>query len=201
MDREIYVDQENGKENEDGEHLEINDIKLKDVNKIDDLKAFLAQELTKINEQEEQEAMKSLDTLTNELISANEFTAAPNWINYLISVSIGCEAIPIGYCLVIGPVFIMTKFKDQNTKDIGLLYGTGTLIAGIGALLQKQLNDKVGHNIKNVKMRSPYDSILLIFLLGVLTFVLGFAPFNLFVVTIITMFILNDNATLQLYRI
>lgn len=53
-----------------------------------------------------------LSDLTNELIQINEHNAQPNWINYLICMTVGVEAIPIGYLVVIGPVFILTKFAD-----------------------------------------------------------------------------------------
>ena len=58
----------------------------------------------------------------------------PNWINYLLAFSIGFESIPIGYCLAIGPVFILTKF-NKGPVVIGILYGLGAGLAGVGSVI------------------------------------------------------------------
>jgi len=55
-----------------------------------------------------------------------------SWLAYIIAVSIGMEAVTIGYNLSVGPLFLLEEF-DQDVTIIGILFAagatTGTLLA------------------------------------------------------------------------
>ena len=65
--------------------------------------------------------------ILKEFIHFYEQKVPANWVNYLITITIGLEAISIGYFLSIGPLYIITQFK-VSASFVGAI---GALSAGI----------------------------------------------------------------------
>lgn len=99
------------------------------------LSKLIAEKLAHINDMEDEEGKAELLELTNGLMGAHELNLKPNWINFLISASVGFEAIPIGYVLVIGPIFILQRFEGLDSTVVGILYGSGTALATVICML------------------------------------------------------------------
>ena len=56
----------------------------------------------------ESEGDKHGKQFVKEFIHFSEQEVPPNWVSYLITLTLGLEAITIGYALSIGPLYIIT---------------------------------------------------------------------------------------------
>eukprot|EP00961_Rhodomonas_salina_P032936 443554-Rhodomonas_salina.1 len=121
--------------------------------------------------------------------SGDEFHAT--WVNYLIAVTMGVEAIVIGYNLSIGPIFVLNEFK-QNTTTIGILFAAGAA-SGTVAAVTFTLTD-AGERIMRRLLPSPWD--IYVPMAGIATAVLVAAVpvFEVHVLGLILIMAFNDLA-------
>jgi len=98
------------------------------------------------------------DRLSDMLLTTNEeYSTAdipPTWVNWLLCMSFGIEALTIGYNLSIGPIFILNQF-GKPVGTIGVLFAVGAAsgsIAAIGATCTE-----AGRNLMYKIAASPFD--------------------------------------------
>ena len=78
----------------------------------------------------------------------------PTWVNYLVCVSFGIEALTIGYNLSIGPIFILNQFQ-KGTGIIGLLFAVGAASGTVVAV--GTTCTEVGRNLMLKIASPPFD--------------------------------------------
>jgi hypothetical protein len=163
----------------------------------------LIDKIVRINEMPEEQALEQFEVLTASLMNSDA-DLKPNWINFMISISVGFEAVPVGCCLVVGPLFIQTKFLALDTTIIGALYGGGTSAAAVLCMLHTYCRRKMKftNRFERFNIYSPYNIIAFIIMIGLTALVICYAssPFILGL-AIINLFFWNDLATIKLNKL
>ena len=117
------------------------------------------------------------------------------WVNWLLCMTFGIEALTIGYNLSIGPIFILNQF-NQGTGVIGLLFavgGTAGAIAAIGVTCTE-----FGSNAMKKIASPPFDLCIAMFGIGVAVLVAATPSFPVHVIGLISLMCFNDlGATLM----
>lgn len=142
------------------------------------------------------ERRKSIDLLldtTNEKYSTCKIP--PTWMNWLLCVSFGIEALTIGYNLSIGPIFVMDEFQ-KNTGMIGVLFAVG---AASGTFVAIGITcTSFGKKFISKFASSPFDLCFAMFGIAVGVFVAAVPTFPVHVIGLVLLMSFNDlGATLM----
>ena len=87
---------------------------------------------------------------------ANYTTSAMpvTWVNWLMCISFGIEALTIGYNLSIGPIFMLDEFNKQ-TGIIGIMFAVGAASGTVVAI--SVTCTSFGRNMLKKIAASPFD--------------------------------------------
>jgi len=117
------------------------------------------------------------------------------WVNYLVCVSFGIEALTIGYNLSIGPIFILNQFQ-KGTGVIGILFAVG---AASGTVVAVGITcTEVGRNLMLKIASAPFDLCFAMGGIAVGVFVAAVPNFEVHVCGLVLLMAFNDlGATLM----
>lgn len=132
--------------------------------------------------------ISSLLTSINAEYNTNEDICA-TWVNWLICMSFGVEAITIGYNLIIGPIFLLTQF-EQDTGVIGVLFAVGHAFGTIVAIGATCTN--IGSSAMKKIAMAPFDLCFAMFGIAIGVFVAAVPIFPVHVVGLILLMSFND---------
>jgi len=119
----------------------------------------------------------------------------PTWINWLICLSFGVEALTIGFNLSVGPIFILQTF-DKDTGIIGVLFAVG---AASGSFVAIGVTcTSFGNKLMRRIVLPPFDICFAMCGIGVGVLVAAIPNFPGHVVGLILLMCFNDlGATLM----
>jgi len=132
--------------------------------------------------------ISSLLMVTNAEYNNNANIPA-TWINWLICITFGIEALAIGYKQSIGPIFILNQF-EQDTGVIGVIFAIGAA-AGTCVAIGVTCTD-IGSSIMKKIATAPFDLCFAMFGIGIGVLIATVPSFPLHVVSIILLMCFND---------
>ena len=139
---------------------------------------------------------RSLDSLIMSINRTYNVSDIPaTWVNWLLCMTFGIEALTIGYNLSIGPIFILNQF-NQGTGVIGLLFAVGGAAGAIAAT--GVTCTEFGSNAMNKIASAPFNLCIAMFGIGVAVLVAAIPSFPVHVIGLISLMCFNDlGATLM----
>jgi len=146
--------------------------------------------------EEEQEELDILSTL-HKFADAQYSTAdlPPTWVNWLLCITFGIEALTIGTNLSIGPLFLLNEF-NQGTGMIGVLFAVGAA-SGTSVAIGVTCT-KFGNKALKKIASSPFDLCFAMGGIAVGILVAAIPNFVLHVIGLILLMCFNDlGATLM----
>ena len=120
---------------------------------------------------------------------------ATTWINWIMCISFGIEALTIGYNLSIGPIFLLDEFNKQ-TSIIGIMFAVGAA-SGTFAAVSVTCTD-VGRDMLKKIATSPFDICFAMLGIGCGVLVAAIPSFPAHVAGVVLLMCFNDlGATLM----
>ena len=120
---------------------------------------------------------------------------ASTWINWMVCISFGIEALTIGYNLSIGPIFLLGEFNRQ-TSIIGIMFAVGAA-SGTFAAVSVTCTDEGRKMLKKIA-DSPFDICLAMLGIGTGVVVAAIPSFPVHVAGVVLLMCFNDlGATLM----
>lgn len=120
---------------------------------------------------------------------------ATTWINWIVCISFGIEALTIGYNLSIGPIFLLDEFNKQ-TSIIGIMFAVGAA-SGTFAAVSVTCTDCGKDMLKKIAM-SPFDICFAMLGIGIGVLVAAVPSFPVNVHGVVILMCFNDlGATLM----
>ena len=114
-----------------------------------------------------------------------------SFLNYVIALSIGTEAITIGYNLSIGPIFILSEF-NQPVSTIGILFAVGAASGTLAAMSATMT--PLGQRLMHAHMPMPYNVYVSMAGIGVAALVAAVPSFGVHVAGLLLLMAANDFA-------
>ena len=98
---------------------------------------------------------KTLDELIKNINKNHHTSKLPaTWVNWLLCLTFGIQALTIGFAYGIGPIYLKTEFGTE-TGEIGLLFSLGTMFGSISAIFFTCT--KSGNKLLRSVIQSPFD--------------------------------------------
>ena len=120
---------------------------------------------------------------------------ATTWINWIVCISFGIEALTIGYNLSIGPIFLLDEFNKQ-TSIIGIMFAVGAA-SGTFAAVSVTCTD-LGKDVLKKIATSPFDICFAMLGIGIGVLVAAVPSFPVHVLGVVILMCFNDlGATLM----
>lgn len=120
---------------------------------------------------------------------------ATTWINWIVCISFGIEALTIGYNLSIGPIFLLDEFNKQ-TSIIGIMFAVGAA-SGTFTAVSVTCTD-IGKDVLKKIATSPFDVCFAMLGIGVGVLVAAVPSFPVHVLGVVILMCFNDlGATLM----
>ena len=120
---------------------------------------------------------------------------ATTWINWIVCISFGIEALTIGYNLSIGPIFLLDEFNKQ-TSIIGIMFAVGAA-SGTFAAVSVTCTD-LGKDVLKKIATSPFDICFAMLGIGIGVLVAAVPRFPVHVLGVVILMCFNDlGATLM----
>lgn len=120
---------------------------------------------------------------------------ATTWINWIMCMSFGIEALTIGYNLSIGPIFLLDEFNKQ-TSIIGIMFAVGAA-SGTFAAVSVTCTEGGRNTLKKIAS-SPYDICFAMLGIGCGVLVAAIPSFPAHVAGVVLLMCFNDlGATLM----
>jgi len=120
---------------------------------------------------------------------------ATTWINWIVCISFGIEALTIGYNLSIGPIFLLDEFNKQ-TSIIGIMFAVGAA-SGTFAAVSVTCTD-LGKDVLKKIATSPFDVCFAMLGIGIGVLVAAVPSFPVHVLGVVILMCFNDlGATLM----
>jgi len=120
---------------------------------------------------------------------------ATTWINWIVCISFGIEALTIGYNLSIGPIFLLDEFNKQ-TSIIGIMFAVGAA-SGTFAAVSVTCTD-LGKDVLKKIATSPFDVCFAMLGIGLGVLVAAVPSFPVHVLGVVILMCFNDlGATLM----
>jgi len=144
--------------------------------------------------------LKRGTTLTRAVNKANanfdtDEEIAATWINWIMVLSFGIEALTIGYNLSIGPIFLLDEF-DKQTGIIGIMFAVGAASGTIAAVGVTCTN--IGRRLLRKIATSPFDICFAMLGIGIGVLVAAVPTFPVHVAGVVLLMCFNDlGATLM----
>jgi len=138
--------------------------------------------------------------LTRTVIEANskfdtDTEIATTWINWIVCISFGIEALTIGYNLSIGPIFLLDEFNKQ-TSIIGIMFAVGAA-SGTFAAVSVTCTD-LGKDVLKKIATSPFDVCFAMLGIGLGVLVAAVPSFPVHILGVVILMCFNDlGATLM----
>eukprot|EP00956_Cyclotella_meneghiniana_P002780 scaffold3275_cov70-Cyclotella_meneghiniana.AAC.7 len=144
--------------------------------------------------------IRTLSILTKMVNDANakfdkDKAIAATWVNWIMCISFGIEALTIGYNLSIGPIFMLNQFNRQ-TSIIGIMFAVGSA-SGTLAAVSVTCTDTGRKRLKKIA-DSPFDICFAMLGIGTGVLVAAIPSFPVHVAGVILLMCFNDlGATLM----
>ena len=144
--------------------------------------------------------IRSISILTKTVNEANskfdkDKAIAATWINWIMCISFGIEALTIGYNLSIGPIFLLNEFNRQ-TSIIGIMFAVGAA-SGTFAAVSVTCTDTGRRMLKKIA-NSPFDICFAMLGIGTGVLVAAIPSFPVHVAGVVLLMCFNDlGATLM----
>ena len=120
---------------------------------------------------------------------------ATTWINWIMCMSFGIEALTIGYNLSIGPIFLLDEF-NKETGIIGIMFAVGAASGTVAAV--SVTCTKFGRNTLKKIASSPFDICFAMLGIGTGVLVAAIPVFGAHVTGVVLLMCFNDlGATLM----
>jgi len=120
---------------------------------------------------------------------------ATTWINWIVCISFGIEALTIGYNLSIGPIFLLDEFNKQ-TSIIGIMFAVGAASGTFAAVSVTCID--IGKDVLKKIATSPFDVCFAMLGIGIGVLVAAVPSFPVHVLGVVILMCFNDlGATLM----
>ena len=113
----------------------------------------------------------------------------PSWVNWLLCVTFGVEALTIGYTLGIGPIFILTEF-NKGKDVIGVFFSIGAAFGSISAILVTCTS--FGSSLLRRLAAPPFDLCFAMGGIAISVFIACVPTFAVHVIGLIALMCFND---------
>lgn len=131
---------------------------------------------------------------SNATYDTNENIAA-TWVNWIMCISFGVEALTIGYNLSIGPIFLLDEF-NKETGIIGIMFAVGAASGTVAAV--SVTCTEFGRNTLKKIASSPFDICFAMLGIGTGVLVAAIPVFGAHVTGVVLLMCFNDlGATLM----
>ena len=121
----------------------------------------------------------------------------PNWVNYLVTTTLGTVAITIGYVVSIGPLYIMTQF-NVSSAYVGSLFAISTLVSASYCIIMGNLSKAWQKRIDKVSLKAPYNYIFWYVGIGISSLGIAASGFTGCIIFFFLVVGFNDVASLKL---
>jgi len=145
----------------------------------------------------ESEHEKHGQQFVKEFIHFSEQKVPPNWVSYLITLTLGLEAITIGYALSIGPLYIITQF-GKSSSFVGALFAISQAVSAGYVLVVGNLSKSWQKKFNKYTYAAPWNFIFFYFGIGVSALGISLTGFKGCVFFFFTLVTFNDLASLRL---
>jgi hypothetical protein len=121
-----------------------------------------------------------------------------NSLSYLLCITIGMEAITIGYNLAISPLYITEQF-DVNSSTVGLMLAAG---AALGTIISSFVTlTEIGKRLMNSYLPSPTNLIVSMGAIAVSVLIAAVPLFYIHIIGLMMLMAWNDFASILLNEI
>jgi ABC-type Mn2+/Zn2+ transport system permease subunit len=129
-----------------------------------------------------------------DLFSDSGFGA--NSLSYLLCITIGMEAITIGYNLAISPLYITEQFDVNSSTTVGLMLASG---AALGTIISSFVTlTEIGKRLMNSYLPSPTNLIVSMGAIAVSVLIAAVPLFYIHIIGLMMLMAWNDFASILL---
>jgi len=130
-----------------------------------------------------------LNSANAEFSTAERDEIAATWLNWVLCVSFGIEALTIGYNLSIGPIFLQDEFQKE-TGMVGILFAVGAASGSFAAI--SITCTSMGKNAMKKIAASPFDVCFAFMGIAVGVSVAAVPNFGVHVLGLVLLMCFND---------
>eukprot|EP00585_Thalassiosira_rotula_P012286 CAMPEP_0196131308 /NCGR_PEP_ID=MMETSP0910-20130528/1375_1 /TAXON_ID=49265 /ORGANISM="Thalassiosira rotula, Strain GSO102" /LENGTH=489 /DNA_ID=CAMNT_0041390771 /DNA_START=49 /DNA_END=1518 /DNA_ORIENTATION=+ len=130
-----------------------------------------------------------LHAANTEYSTAEKDEIAATWLNWMLCVSFGIEALTIGYNLSIGPIFLQDEFK-RDTGMVGILFAVGAASGSFAAI--SITCTEMGKNAFKKIAASPFDVVVAFLGIAIGVSVAAVPNFGVHVLGLVLLMCFND---------